>query len=90
MRHARADEEPINQDATATTYVVECANGGSNGAAATSAAATSAAATSLAAAASAAAAIDFGDGSDECGLPTPITVVEGPSTVAYSLAVDDS
>lgn len=85
MRHAGADDETINQDATATTYVVQCANGGSNGAAATSAAATSAAATSLAAATT-----DFDDGSDVCGFPTPITLVEGPSTVAYSVAVDDS
>ena len=79
----RADHACINQDATATTYVVECANGGSNALAAiTAAAATSdgaAAATTLA-----------DDGSDACGFPTPVTVVEGPSTVAYSLGVDDS
>ena len=84
-----ADDETINQDATATTYVIQCANGGSDNAAATTAAATTAAATT--AAATAAAVTDLGDdGSDICGLPTPITLVEGPSTVAYSIAVDDS
>ena len=85
MRHAGADDEPINQDATATTYVVECANGGSNGAAATSAAATTAAATSLAAATT-----GYDDGSFVCSYPIPITLVEGPSTVAFSLAADDA
>ena len=74
-----ADDETINQDATATTYVIQCANGGSDSAAATTAAATAAAATDLG-----------DDGSDICGLPTPITLVEGPSTVAYSIALDDS
>lgn len=93
LHHMRqADDEPCAQDATATTYVVQCANGGSDGAAATTAAATTAAAATTDAAA--AAATDFGDdGSDDddvCGFPTPITLVEGPSTVAYSLAVDDS
>ncbi|KAL9065168.1 MAG: hypothetical protein Q9161_008412 [Pseudevernia consocians] len=74
----------VGGDATATTYVIQCANGGSDSAAATTAAATTAAAT-------AAATTDLGDdGSDICGLPTPITLVEGPSTVAYSLALDDS
>lgn len=88
MRHAGADDEPINQDATATTYVVQCANGGSNGAAATSAAATSAAATSLAAATSVGPSLE--DDGDACGFPIPVTVTEGPSTVAYSIVADDS
>ncbi len=79
-----ADGEPFNQDATATTYVVQCANGGSNGAASTT---TAAAASTTAAAAST---TDSGDdGSDVCGYPSPITIVEGPSTVAYSVAYDD-
>ncbi|KAL9133950.1 MAG: hypothetical protein Q9175_004871 [Cornicularia normoerica] len=73
--YAGADGESINQDATATTYVVQCANGGSNGAAATTAAA----------------ATDTGnDNSSICGYPTPVTIVEGPSTVAYSIALDAS
>lgn len=73
----------MNQDATATTYVVQCANGGSDGAAATTAAATSSA--------GAAATTDLGfDDGDGCGFPSPITIVEGPSTVAYAIAYDDS
>lgn len=75
-----ADDETINQDATATTYVIQCAS--DSAAATTSAASTSAAA---------AAATGLGDDdSDICGFPSPITVVEGPSTVAYSIALDDS
>lgn len=79
----RADHGLINQDATATTYVVECANGGSN-----SMAAITAAAATTAEAAAATTLAD--DGSDACGFPVPVTIVEGPSTVAYSLGVDDS
>ena len=78
----------INQDATATTYVVECANGGYKSLAALTAATTgvAAAATDLAAAAT-----DLGgdDDTDACGFPVPVTIVEGPSTVAYTVAVED-
>lgn len=30
------------------------------------------------------------DDSGDCGLAVPMTLVEGPSTVIYSLAADDS
>ena len=30
------------------------------------------------------------DDSDDCGYPVPVTVVQGPSSVIYSMAVDDS
>lgn len=74
----------VGGDATATTYVVECANGGSNALAALTAAA--AATTGLAAALT-----SLGnDDSDNCGFPVPVTIVEGPSTVAYSLGIEDS
>ncbi len=73
----------MNQDATATTYVVQCADGGSDGAAAT----TSAAATT----AFSAAITDSGDdGIGECGFLSPMTIVEGPSTVAYGMSIDDA
>ncbi|KAM0804301.1 hypothetical protein BDR22DRAFT_593722 [Usnea florida] len=75
----------VGGDATATTYLIQCANDGSNGAAATTAAAASTTA-------AAAATTDVGDDldSDSCGFPSPVTVVEGPSTVAYALTLDDS
>ena len=39
----------------------------------------------------AAAVTDLGtDDSDDCGFPVPVTIVEGPSTVSFSSAVDDS
>ena len=67
----------MDQDATATTYVVQCANGG-------------AAATTDPAAAASTDIADLDIADDECGFPSPVTVVEGPSTVAYALTLDDS
>lgn len=71
---------------------MQCANGGSNDLAAITAAASTTAAAATAAAATTGA--DFGDddGDDgtDCGFPTPVTIVEGPSTVAYSVVADDS
>lgn len=75
--------------------MIECASGASSALAAlTAAAATTdgaaAATTDGAAATTGLGDDDFGDDdSDECGYPVPVTVVEGPSSVAYVLAVGD-
>ena len=30
------------------------------------------------------------DDSDDCGFPVPVTVIQGPSSVIYSLSADDT
>ena len=79
--HALLCTNENSQDSTATTYVVACAN---------SAAATSAAVSAVGTAVPSG--IDNLDpnsfDNSDCGFPSAFTVVEGPSTVHYSLGVE--
>ena len=76
--HALLCTNENSQDSTATTYIVACAN---------SAAATSAAVSAVGTAVPSGIDPNSFDNSD-CGFPSAFTVVEGPSTVHYSLGVE--
>ncbi|MCJ1449707.1 hypothetical protein MMC28_000035 [Mycoblastus sanguinarius] len=71
-------------DATATTYVVQCASG--------AAASSNTPTPTLTADSCSGTFCDNGgdSGSPSCGFPSPFTVVQGPSTVHYALTLDDS